>query len=314
MNIGNLFALNGTIETQALSVVGLQYGPTGAQTIEEVNENLETLLGFLDAAVSGFPGVDLVVAPEACIQGFAPVNYEEAILTFDSPQVKAVCSRCRALEIWGVFGLLVWADSRRCYENVAIVVNHRGEIVHRYVKMNPWTPFENSRPGASCTVCQGPKGSRLGIIICADGDYPEIWREAAYQGANVIIRPTHYMDPWREAWEITNKAGAYFNQVYVVGVNCCGLVKNESRSCFGNSMILGPDGTVITRIGETPGLVKADLYPGIIDKIHEQAVHSAPLFTFRNRGASCPDFSGDGDTAMRYAAYADNGKQEGESE
>lgn len=309
MNIGNLFSLNGEIKTQTLSVVGVQYAPIGAQTIDEVNENLETLLSFLDSAVSGFPGVDLVVAPEACIQGFAPVNFEDAILTMESPQIQTICKRCKQLSIWGVFGLLTWADSRKCYENIAIVVDDNGEIVHRYVKMNPWIPFENSRPGTSCTVCPGPKGSRLGIIICADGDYPEIWREAAYQGANVIIRPTHYMDPWAEAWTITNRAGAYFNQVYVVGVNCAGLAKNESRSCFGNSMILGPDGTVITQCGGNPGLIKADLYPGIIDKIHEQAVHSSPMFSFNHRGASCPDLDGEGDPVMRYEAYRKGGDE-----
>ena len=308
MNIGNLFAINGKIETEVLSLAGLQYGPVGAQTLGEVEENLTTLLGFMDSAVSGFPGVDLVVAPEACIQGFAPVNFEEAVLTLDSPQVKRICEKCRDLSVWGVFGLLTWADSHRCYENIAIVVNDRGEIVHRYVKMNPWIPFENSRPGDGLSVCSGPKGSRLGIIICADGDYPEIWREAAYQGANIIIRPTHYMDPWRNAWEITNKSGAYFNQVYVVGVNCCGLVRNESRSCFGSSMILNPDGTVITQLGENPGIMKADLYPGIIDKIREQAVHSAPMYSFRHRGGSCPDYEGSGAPKLGYKAYEEGGR------
>ncbi|MDD6788524.1 MAG: hypothetical protein PUE04_00245 [Lachnospira sp.] len=303
MNIGNLFSINGTISTQVLSVVGLQYGPAGAQTREEVDENLQTLLEYMDAAVSGYPGADLVVAPEACIQGFAPTGFEDAILTEDSPEVQTICERCRKLSIWGVFGLLFWTDSRKCYENTAIVVNDKGEIVHRYVKMNPWIPFENSRPGKECTVCDGPKGSKLGIIICADGDYPEIWREAAYRGANVIIRPTHYMDPYEEAWSITNKAGAYFNQVYVVGVNCTGLARNESRSCFGRSMILGPDGNIIAQMADHPGLIKADLYPGIIDKIHEQAVHSAPMFTFNHRGASCPDMRGEGDQTMRYTAY-----------
>ena len=111
------------------------------------------------------------------------------------------------------------------------------------------------------------------------------------------------MDPWAQAWEITNRAGAYFNQVYVVGVNCCGLVRNESRSCFGNSMILNPDGTVITQLGPNPGILKADLYPGIIDRIHEQAVHSAPMYSFRHRGGSCPDLEGAGAERLGYEAY-----------
>ncbi|MEG1523531.1 MAG: nitrilase-related carbon-nitrogen hydrolase [Clostridia bacterium] len=310
MNIGNLFALNGKIETEALSVVGIQFAPIGAQTLEELNQNTDTVIDYLDLSVSAFPGVDLVVFPESCFQGFAPANFKDAIMMIDSTQIARVCKRCRDLSIWGVFDALLWADSHRCYENTAFIVNDHGEIVHTYVKMNPWIPFENSRPGTECTVCNGPKGSRLGVIICADGDYPEIWREAAYRGANVILRPTHYMDPWNTAWDLTNRASAYFNQVYVVGVNCSGLAKNESRSCFGRSMIVGPDGNIITEASNgCPGLIKADLYPGIIDRMREQSVHSSPMFSFRHRGASCPDFNGKGDSNMRYTAYADKEKK-----
>lgn len=309
MNIGSLFAINGKIETEALSVAGVQYAPIGAQSVQELEENTQTLLGYLDQAVSAFPGVDLVVFPEACIQGFAPVNFEDAILTMESPQITRIRERCQDLAVWGVFSLLVWAQSGLCYENKTLIINNRGEIIHSYIKMNPWIPFENSRPGNKCTVCEGPKGSRLGIIICADGDYPEIWREAAHNGANVIIRPTHYMDPWYDAWEITNRAGAYFNQVYVVAVNTSGMAENECRSCFGRSMILGPDGNIITQASNgSVGLIKADLYPGIIDKIHEQAVHNNPLYSYNHRGASCPDLGGLGD-GVSYRAYSD---EEGE--
>lgn len=306
MNIGNLFALNGQITTEALSVVCVQYAPVGAQTVEELDENTATMLNYLDMSVSAFPGCDLVVFPEACFQGFAPVNFEDALMTPDSPQLKAVCDRCKTLSVWSVVDCLIKCG--KTFENTAYVINSDGEIVHRYVKMNPWIPFENAVPGTECTVCEGPKGSRLGIIICADGDYPEIWREAAYRGANVIIRPTHYMDPWQTAWELTNRSSAYFNQVYVVGANCSGLARNEARSCFGRSMIVGPDGNIITEASNgCPGLIKADLYPGIIDAMRRQAVHSSPMYSFNHRGASSPDLKGEGDHTP-YTAYEEERK------
>lgn len=309
MNIGNLFALNGQISTEALSVVCVQFAPVGAQTAGELSENTQTVLSYMDMAVSGFPGVDLIVFPEACFQGFAPVNFEDALMTEESEPLRLVRERCRRLAVWCVVNPML--RSGRSFKNTALLIDDRGEIVHRYVKMNPWIPFENSVPGTECGVCAGPKGSRIGIIICADGDYPEIWREAAWRGANVIVRPTHYMDPWSQAWEITNRAGAYFNQVYVVAANCSGLARNESRSCFGRSMILGPDGNIITEASNgCPGLIKADLYPGIIDRMHEQAVHSSPLYSFDHRGASCPDMGGRGDGRMRYGAYQDRGGED----
>lgn len=153
MNTGNLFALNGKIVTEALSVCCVQFAPIGAQTMEEVNENTELVLDYLDTAVSAFPGVDLVVFPEACFQGFAPVNFEEAMLEEDSPQIRRVQERCRALSVWSVVNPLLRSESGKCYVNTAFVINDQGDIVHRYVKMNPWIPFENSVPGKECTVC-----------------------------------------------------------------------------------------------------------------------------------------------------------------
>lgn len=206
--------------------------------------------------------------------------------------------------MYGVFDFLLRVDEQNNYTNTAIVINDKGEIIHRYDKMNPWIPFEGSIPGRSCTVCDGPKGAKLGIIICADGDYPEMWREAAVQGANVIIRPTHYMDPWQNAWEITNKSGAYFNQVYVVAVNCSGTAENENFSCFGRSMILGPDGNVICEgTNGAPSMIKADLYPGIIDAMRSQAVHSAPMYSYAHRGASSHPYAGKGLDTSDYTAY-----------
>lgn len=186
--------------------------------------------------------------------------------------------------------------------NMGIMVNDRGEIALEYVKMNPWIPGEITYPGWQCPVAEGPKGSRIGIITCSDGDYPEMWREAAFNGANIIVRISHYMAPWDKAWEITNKAGAYFNQCYVVTANSVGM--DEGYSFFGRSMILNPDGTIITEAPYgIPWLIKADLYPQLIDQMRRKSVTGNYLYAFRHRGASCPDFDGEGDARPRYNAY-----------
>lgn len=73
MNRGNVFGINGKIETECLTVVGAQYAPIGAMSMEEVDRNTDVLLSFMDRASGGFPGFDLFVAPEACIQGISAV-------------------------------------------------------------------------------------------------------------------------------------------------------------------------------------------------------------------------------------------------
>ena len=106
MNRGNVFGINGKIETECLTVVGAQYAPIGAMNMEEVDRNTELLLSFMDRASGGFPGFDLFVAPEACIQGFPQFGWENALLTMDSPQIRKFQEKCAELEVYGVFDFL----------------------------------------------------------------------------------------------------------------------------------------------------------------------------------------------------------------
>ena len=74
--------------------------------------------------------------------------------------------------------------------------------------------------GDSVTVCDTPLG-RIGMIICFDGDYPELSRIQAVQGAEVICRPSALLRS-ADIWELTSRARAYDNHVYVIGANAVG--------------------------------------------------------------------------------------------
>jgi amidase/formamidase len=101
------------------------------------------------------------------------------------------------------------------------------------------------------------------------------------------------MAPYDDAWEITNRAGAYCNNVYVLACNSAGI--DECYTYFGYSMALSPDGTIFAQAPKgIPWLLKADVYPGIIDKMKEAAGSNNYVWQYRNRGASCPDMGGKG--------------------
>ena len=304
MNIGSTHAISGKVEVETLSVVVCQIQPASARCMADVDRNVDQLIDYMDKASSGFPGYDLIVTPECALQGYNPEFWQSVMLEEDATQIERLTAKCKELDVWGVFNPWVRQPGKKAPVNLGIIVNNEGEIVYKYTKMNQWIPGEPTYPGAKQTVVDGPKGSKLSLIICADGDYPETWREAAFQGANVIIRIAHYMAPWDQAWEITNKAGAYCNQCYVVASNSAGL--DESYAYFGRSMILNPDGTIICEAPTgMPWIIKADLYPQLIDNMRRNAVTGNFSWTFRHRGASCEDFGGAGDTECRYEAYAD---------
>lgn len=303
MNVGGFHVIGGKKEVETLSVVAVQVAPISSQTMEDVNKNVDQLINYMEKAACGFPGFDLFVSPECALQGFHPTKWSDVLVDLDGPEIQRLKDKCKELEVWGVFNPLVRQEGGKAGANTAIIINDKGEIVHKYVKANPWIPGEATYPGWEVPVTPGPKGSKIATIICADGDYPEIWREAAYNGANVIIRVSHYMAPWDNGWYITNRAGAYCNQSYVVAANSVGI--DECYSYFGWSMILNPDGTIITEAPKgIPWMIKADIYPQLVDQIREKCVSNF-IYSFRHRGASCKDFDGLGDTKCPYNAYKD---------
>ena len=83
--------------------------------------------------------------------------------------------------------------------NSGVIIDDAGNLKLYYRKMHPWTPVEPWEPGdIGIPVCEGPKGVKIALIICHDGMFPEMARECAYKGAEIMIRTAGYTAPIRE--------------------------------------------------------------------------------------------------------------------
>jgi len=142
---------------------------------------------------------------------------------------------------------VVWPSYRRGPErgivyNSAILIGPAGEIIGTYDKTHPF-PLERADCGGWVTVgnradvFETALGS-IGLIICYDGDFPELSRLLAVKGAEVILRPSALLRSF-DIWHITNAARAYDNHVYVVATNAVGPDAGGSYY-FGHSMIVNP--------------------------------------------------------------------------
>src|SRR5260221_9573748 len=166
--------------------------------------------------------MDLVVFPEYCLHGLSMDTNPEIMCRLDGPEVTAFKEACAANRIWGCCSLMELNPGGNPY-NSGIVIDDRGELRLYYRKLHPWVPVEPWEPGnLGIPVCEGPNGSKLGLIICHDGMFPEMARECAYRGAEIMLRTAGYTAPIRHTWQVTNQANAFSNLMYTASVCMCG--------------------------------------------------------------------------------------------
>jgi|MDTC01.1.fsa_nt_gb predicted amidohydrolase len=272
--------------TEAMSIVMVQFSPKAATDFEGVKRNISKISEYIDRATNGFPQVDLIVFPEYSTHGFAFDPYAKHIKlasTVPGPETELFGKKAKEKNVWICVSIVEKHDKPdgKPY-NAMLIINPEGEVALKYRKMMPWCPKEPWTPGEEMQVCKGPKESNIAVTLCSDFDYPEIGREAAWKGANVILRPSKYMYPWDSIWDITNQVRAYENMAYVVAVNHTG--QDAAYSYFGRSMVTDFDGNIISKMGDTEGMTKVDIYPKQVNAIRKERVSNNYLYGLKHRG------------------------------
>jgi predicted amidohydrolase len=210
---------------------------------------------------------ELVVLPEAVTTGFTPGITPELLwdLVSELPGriLQPYLDLAAELGIHLVLGSYERGPERGVVYNAAVVIGPSGQLLGRYRKTHPFGHERADRggwvtPGEDTLVVDTELG-KIGLIICFDGDYPELSRITAIEGAEIICRPSALLRS-ADLWELTNRARAYDNHVYLIGANATG-VDPAGVIYFGNSMIVTPIAEVIARAASHESWVSARLDP-----------------------------------------------------
>ena len=175
--------------------------------------------------------------------------------------------------------------------NTSVIIDPEGEIIARYRKLHTFDVTlpdgtvcdESARvhPGDEIVTVDTALG-KLGMSICYDIRFPELYRIMALDGAQVIFTPASFTMPTgKDHWEPILRTRAIENGCYIVAPGQIG--KKVHFTAYGNSMVVDPWGTVVSRARDTVGVIYAE-----IDLDYEDAIR-AKIPSLTNRRADVYD-------------------------
>ena len=240
----------------------------------EMRRNTDRILSIIDSAVAGsvpFLPVKLVTFPEFshCAPVFATAKelLEKLAVEIPNEHTERLVEKAKEHNIYIQSGSMLERDQK--YENALFnttcLIAPEG-ILYKYRKVNTWIPYEvhtsphdiENYEEELFPVADTPIG-KLGTAICYDWLFPEVLRQLAANGAEVLIRVSAYMDPWNATapmdwWTIINRCRAIENTAFVVASNQAASLKNyPPYSWSGGSQIVDFEGRLLADASPGPG-------------------------------------------------------------
>lgn len=236
----------------------------------EWQDNLRRAYELLRQAAEA--GAQLAALPEnfVLMGRYERDKYAIAETPGQGPIQQWLADTARELKLWIVGGTLpLKLDHDSRVAPACLVVNEYGEQVARYDKMHlfdvdvadaqrSYRESSTMAPGHAPVVVDTPVG-RLGLAICYDVRFPELFRHLSAAGAQLFTLPAAFTVPTGRAhWDILLRARAIENLCYLLAPGQAGLHAN-GRETYGHSMIIDPWGEVLAAQDQGEGVVVADL-------------------------------------------------------
>jgi deaminated glutathione amidase len=231
------------------------------------DRNMEAADRLTRAAAAA--GAELVLLPEKWPVLGTPEDVAAGAEPFDGPTLRWARGVARELGVdlvAGSFAERVPGEDRN--RNTSVHVGPDGEVLATYRKMHmfdvevggrTYRESDHEAPGDDIVLSRTAGGVGLGLTVCYDVRFPELYRILAVRGARILTVPAAFtLTTTREHWEVLLRARAIEDQCFVVAANQIGEHAPGIRS-GGRSMIVDPWGVVLAQAPDSETFVLAEL-------------------------------------------------------
>ncbi|PYT08079.1 MAG: hydrolase [Acidobacteria bacterium] len=244
---------------------------------EDRGTNLQQAETLFEQAARG--GADLVALPENFLflrsEG-SPVPEPESL---DGPIVNRFARQAKERRVWlllGSFAERIPGSSR--VHNTSVLIDRAGEVraVYRKVHLFDIDMQDGPRlresdavdPGERVVVAETEFGP-MGLSICYDIRFPELYRRQALAGARLLVVPSAFTDKTgSDHWHLLTRARAVENQCFLLAPAQWGR-HSEKRASYGHSLIVDPWGRIVAEKEEGVGIIEAEIDLGEVDRVRK---------------------------------------------
>ena len=222
-----------------------------APKIRQKHKNIEDVKKLLEPHQG--KNFDLVILPELFAVGWHPDSFVENSETINnSPTLNFLKSIATKFNSYVIGGSFVLKEDTGLLKNACPIINRKGEMIDYYSKIHLFSHFIYNE---GKDITSGDKGlivntdfGKIGISICYDIRFPELFRAYAYAGADLLVEVAAWPKYRQNHWETLSKARAIENQSFMISVSQSGHIMDEEWN-LGHSMVVAPYGEVLCQTG-----------------------------------------------------------------
>ena len=255
----------GIVEKEKVRLLAIQM----ESVIGELDLNIDTVKNLVCACLEKNSGADFVFLPEVWTVGWDTDSFVKTAETLEeSKAVKMLSQIAKKYDVNIIGGSFIRRDGNKYYNSCPVILRN-GQIKAVYDKNHLYS-YYGDKESTYITRGSNPvmveiEGVKLGLSICYDIRFPEIYRAYRKAGADILVNMAAWGKHKKIPWDSMTTSRAVENQTYMVALTQTGLLLNGEEN-LGHSMIIDYEGKILDEINEIEGGIYAEVN---LDKMYK---------------------------------------------